>query len=290
MRLFLLTALTMLAFATNSILNRVAIRIEGADALAFAALRLAAGAGVLVVLRRFDLGAAGPLYAARRLAAAGCLLTYMLGFSLAYQKLDAGTGALILFGGVQLTMFGGAFLAGEPIGRQRLIGAVIAFCGLIWLVAPGRSTALDPVAVLLMALAAVGWGAYSLLGRADTAPLAATAASFLLAAVPATLFAVAVPGADLGRGFGLGVGPGLSPIAIGLALVSGGVTSGLGYALWYHLLPQLGASRAAVAQLTVPVIALALGVLVLGERPDTTALMATVVVLAGVAVSLFRRR
>ena len=286
MRLFLLTALTMLAFATNSILNRVAIRIEGADALAFAALRLAAGAGVLVVLRRFDLGAAGPLYAARRLAAAGCLLTYMLGFSLAYQKLDAGTGALILFGGVQLTMFGGAFLAGEPIGRQRLIGAVIAFCGLIWLVAPGRSTALDPVAVLLMALAAVGWGAYSLLGRADTAPLAATAASFLLAAVPATLLAIVMPGTGLGPSFSAG----LSPAAIGLALLSGVVTSGLGYALWYHLLPQLGASRAAVAQLTVPVIALALGVLVLGERPDTTALMATVVVLAGVAVSLFRRR
>lgn len=278
MRLFLLTTLTMLAFAANSVLNRMAIRVEGADALAFAALRLVAGAGVLLILRRGRLTEAGALLSRRRLSGAACLLLYMLGFSLAYRALDAGAGALILFGGVQLTMFAGAALAGEAVTARRILGAAIAFAGLVWLVAPGHGAQIDPLAAGLMALAALGWGGYSLIGRGETAPLAATAASFVLACVPAVALALAQAQAML------------SGRAAVLALASGAVTSGLGYALWYRILPALGASRAAVAQLTVPVIALALGVALLGERPDLTALLATLLVLGGVALSLVRGR
>lgn len=278
MRLFLLTALTMLAFAANSVLNRMAIRVEGADALAFAALRLVAGALTLLALRRGRLTEAGALFSQRRLLGAGCLLLYMLGFSLAYRQLDAGAGALILFGGVQLTMFAGAAVAGEALTPRRILGAVIAFAGLVWLVAPGHGARIDAPAAGLMALAALGWGGYSLIGRKESAPLAATAASFVLASIPAAALAMGLS-QDM-----------LSLRAMALAIASGAVTSGLGYALWYRILPALGASRAAVAQLTVPVIALGLGVVLLGERPGMEALLATLLVLGGVAISLRRGR
>lgn len=277
MRLFLLTALVMVAFAANSVLNRLALAGGDIGPAAFAALRLAAGAAVLalLVLAR---GGRVPLVAPGRLKAAAALALYMLGFSFAYVTLDAGLGALILFGGVQITMFAGAVLAGEPIPGRRWAGAALAFAGLAWLLWPEGAGAPDPGGAALMAAAALGWGLYSLFGRRAADPLAATAANFAVA-LPAGLAALALA-ADLG---------GATAIGIAAAAVSGAVTSGLGYALWYAVLPGLGASRAAVAQLTVPVIALAGGALILAEAPTPRMLMAGAVVLGGIWLSLSRR-
>lgn len=273
MRLMLWTAVVMVAFAANSLLNRLAIRVEGVDPLDFAALRLAAGAVVLLVLAK---GQTGPLLTRRRMLGTAGLLTYMLGFSLAYRQLDAGTGALILFGVVQLTMFAMA-LGTERVPANRSLGALIAFGGLVWLVWPGAGAEVAAPAVLSMALAGIGWAVFSLIGRGETTPLGATAASFALAAVPAAVVALGFAGASV------------SLTGLALALLSGGVTSGLGYALWYRILPQLGTARAAVAQLTVPPLALGLGVVFLAERPGLAALGATLVIVLGVGVSLIRR-
>ena len=278
MRLFLLTALTMCAFATNSLLNRLALKGHSIDALDFAAIRLAAGAGTLVILSRL-LGRRLGFGGAARLAGAAMLLTYMLGFSLAYLALDAGTGALILFGGVQVTMFVGALWSGETVPARRWAGAGLAFAGLVWLLWPARGS--GPEALLLpqlsMAVAALGWGVYSLLGRRGGDPLASTAANFLLAAPVAALMALVVPTGDGAVA--------LTARGVALALISGGVTSGLGYALWYALLLRLGATRAGVAQLTVPVIALLGGMALLGEVPGLRFLGAALLVLGGVAVA-----
>lgn len=273
MRLLLWTSLVMLAFAANSVLNRLAIRVEGMDPLAFAALRLGAGAVVLLVLAQ---GRTGPLMTGRRLVGTAGLLAYMLGFSLAYRQLDAGTGALILFGVVQLTMFAMA-LGAERVPANRILGALIAFAGLVWLVWPGAGARVDLAASGAMAVAGIGWAVYSLVGRRETAPLSATAASFALAALPAALVALGFAAGPVGAG------------GLVLAVLSGAVTSGLGYALWYRVLPQLGTARAAVAQLTVPPLALGLGVLFLAERPGVVALAATAVIVLGVGVSLVRR-
>jgi drug/metabolite transporter (DMT)-like permease len=179
------------------------------------------------------------------------LSAYLIGFSLAYRGLDAGTGALVLFGMVQVTMFAGALLSREAVPVRRWAGAGLGAGRAGADRAPGRR--LLPLA--LMAVAGVGWGVYSLAGRGATDPLAATAWNFLLA-VPLVL------------PFGLGAGT-APPDGDrgGAGVVSGAVTSGLGYALWYAVLPRLGAARAAVAQLTVPVIAALGGAVLLAEVP-----------------------
>lgn len=281
MQIIVLTALTMVAFAANSVLNRMALASGGIDAASFGALRLLAGAvmlGLLIAMRGnlrrgIRRGGVVPVLA---------LFAYMFGFSFAYRALDAGLGALILFGVVQITMFAGAVAEREPMPRRRWTGAAVAFCGLAWLLWPGQGGGVvDPVAGALMTLAGVGWGLYSLSGRGQADPLSATFANFLKA----------VP-------LGLGVFWLLGPVdmssitgqGIVLALVSGAVTSGLGYALWYRVLPALPASVASVAQLTVPVIAMAGGWLLLGEPMQAGSLPPALCVLTGVGLSLLPRR
>lgn len=273
MRLFGLTALAMVAFAANSVLNRMAVALEGMNPLDFAVLRLLAGAAVLALL--VFLRARRPFWPGWEGRGAGVfgLLLYLFGFSLAYVDLAAGIGALILFGMVQMTMFSGAVLAREPVPLLRWLGAGLAFAGLIWLVSPaGQAVALGPA--VLMAVAGIGWGIYSLAGRGARDPLAATAANFCLAA-PLVLL-VALWQFDLA---------GLGGMGIVLAMLSGGVTSGLGYALWYAVVPQLGAARAGVAQLSVPILAAGAGALWLGEPLSWRFLVASAVVLGGVALA-----
>ena len=277
MRLFLLTALTMTAFAANSVLTRLALTGTALGPGDFAAIRLASGAVMLMALVALRPRAA-PLPLRARLPGAAMLALYVLGFSFAYVTLDAGVGALLLFGGVQITMFAGALVLRESIPPIRWIGAGIAFAGLAWVLWPPGRSAPDPLGAALMLAAALGWGLYSLAGRGGTAPLKATAANFLLAT---PLVALAVLPAGLG---------GTQPEGIALAVVAGAVTSGLGYALWYAVLPGLGAQRAAVAQLTVPVIAIAAGALFLGERLSPAALVAAAVVLGGVALATLPAR
>jgi drug/metabolite transporter (DMT)-like permease len=270
MRLFLLTALTMLAFAANSVLNRWAVGPGHIGAVEFAMIRLVAGAAMLAALVLWQRGGWAWPGARGRVAGVIGLSAYLVGFSLAYLGLDAGTGALVLFGTVQVTMFAGALISREVVPGRRWMGAALALGGLALIAAPG-ATDWEPLA--LMAVAGVGWGIYSLAGRGAADPLAATAWNFLLS-VPLVL--------PLGLVAGVRV-PDATGVA--LAVVSGAVTSGLGYALWYAVLPRLGAARAAVAQLTVPVIAALGGAVLLAELPGLRFWLASVLVLGGVALA-----
>lgn len=265
-RLGLLTALTMLAFAGNSVLNRMAVGGGHIDAMGFAAVRVAAGAVVLALLLLIS-GRSWPRWQGRAAGVVG-LSVYLLGFSLAYVALGAGTGALILFGAVQMTMFAGALASGEAVPARRWAGAGVAFGGLILLLAPSAA-APGVVHAALMLAAGVGWGVYSLAGRGEPDALAATTANFVLSAPLVVGLALVLPGER-------------SLAGIGLAALSGAVTSGLGYALWYAILPQLGAARAGLAQLTVPVIAALGGLLLLGEGVGWRFAAASALVLGGV--------
>lgn len=276
MRLFLLTALTMVAFAANSLLNRAGVHEAGFDALWFGVVRLWSGAlilAVLVLMLRGGLRLGGR----GRLVAVSGLVLYIFGFSLAYVWLDAGLGALILFGTVQITMFAGSLASGERPPALRWLGAAMAFGGLCWLLWPRDALDISLSHAMVMVVAGVGWGGYSLGGRSADDPLVATAANFLLAAPVGLVLTLALPTigeVDITWG------------GIALAVVSGGLTSGLGYALWYHVLSQLPGTSAAVAQLTVPVIAMAGGALFLGEALGLQLVLAAAVVLGGVALSV----
>ena len=270
MRLFLLAALTMVAFAANSVLNRWAVGLGHIGAVEFACIRLVAGALAMVGLLALQRGALTWPGIQGRVAGVLGLSTYLLGFSLAYRGLDAGAGALVLFGTVQVTMFAGALIQREPVPGRRWAGAGLALIGLTLIAAP-HGGALLPLG--LMAMAGIGWGVYSLAGRGAKDPVAATAWNFLLA-LPLVLpigFATGLARPDA--------------VGVGLAVLSGAVTSGLGYALWYRLVPRLGSARAAVAQLTVPVIAALGGSLLLAEVPGLWFWIASALVLGGVAVA-----
>jgi drug/metabolite transporter (DMT)-like permease len=277
MRLVLLTTLTMLAFAANSVLNRWAVGAGYIGAVEFACIRLVAGAAMLAGLVLWQRrGLAWPGWSGRAAGVLG-LTSYLVGFSLAYRGLDAGIGALVLFGTVQVTMFAGAVLSREPVPMRRWAGAGLAFTGLVLIAAPGaEAIALVPFG--LMAMAGIGWGIYSLAGRGATDALAATAWNFLLAA-PIVLPLWLLAG-----------GPAADARGIVLALVSGAVTSGLGYALWYAILPTLGAGRAAVAQLSVPVLAAIGGAVLLAEAPALRSWLASGLVLGGVALASLSHR
>lgn len=271
MRLFLLTCLTMVAFAANSILNRMAVADGLIGAEAFALIRVIAGAVILAALMKGQ----GLLQRPSIWGVLG-LSAYLIGFSQAYIGLDAGLGALILFGMVQVTMFGGAVLSREAVPLQRWIGMLVAFAGLSFVLLQGLPAGgAAQIGVVFMLIAGFGWGIYSLIGGRVRDPLAAVARSFLWS-VP--LVAIASLGASYT----------MQPLGAALAVLSGAVTSGLGYALWYAILPALGAGRAAVAQLTVPILAIAGGVF-LGEFPGLTFLIGAAVVLAGIALSVTAR-
>lgn len=277
MRLFLLTALTMLAFAANSVLNRWAVGPGHIGAVEFAMIRLVAGAGMLAALVLWQRGGIAWPGARGRVAGVLGLSAYLLGFSLAYRGLDAGTGALVLFGTVQVTMFAGALMAREAVPGRRWAGAALALAGLALIAAPGtvEAGATGTVAaspLVLMAGAGVGWGLYSLAGRGARDPLVATAWNFVLA------LPVVLP-------FGLAGFAAPDALGVALAVVSGAVTSGLGYALWYAVLPQLGAARGAVAQLSVPVLAALGGAVLLAEPPGLRFWLASALVLGGVALA-----
>ncbi len=273
-RLWGLTALTMLAFAANSVLNRAAVEGGHIDPLAFSIVRVLAGAAVLAAL---VLATRRPLrfFAMARLWGATTLSLYLLGFSVAYAHLDAGVGALILFGGVQVTMFAGAVLGRDVVPRRRWIGAGLAMAGLAWLMWPAGGAAVPVIGCIAMSIAALGWGLYSLAGRGAADPLAETAANFIWA-VPLVwlpvLMAPVAPDATGPDGLGLT-----------LAVISGAMTSGLGYALWYTVLPRLGASLAGLVQLSVPVIAVVAGFALLGEGMSGRMIGAGLLVLGGIA-------
>lgn len=262
-RTALLTVLTLFAFAGNSLLCRAALRDGAIDPLAFTVVRLVSGALVLLPLVRRP---GAPWSPRAALALAG----YAVAFSLAYLTLDAGVGALLLFGSVQVTMFAVAWRRGERWTRAQVLGLGMALGGLTALLLPG-SHAPDPVGAGLMILAGVGWGAYSLCGQGVGSPMVATARNFVLVA---PLMLLVAPCASWE----------LETRGLVLAVLSGAVTSGLGYILWYAALRGLDATRAAVVQLAVPVIAAGLGIALLGESLSARLVWGGALTLAGIAV------
>ncbi|MBK8160319.1 MAG: DMT family transporter [Rhodospirillaceae bacterium] len=276
MRVIALTALAILAFAGNSLLTRWALAplpdgVPAIGAAEFVTLRLVAGALMLALLalrqradvlpRRADLG--GVL----------SLLAYGEAFTFAYLTLGAATGALILFATVQLTLALWATLRGTPLSGRDRLGLVIAFAGMAWLLAPG-ATAPPLVAALLMVLAGIAWGIYTMLGKGAADPFARTARNFIGAAPLALLL---LPFAQL-------TVPTFHGAA--LAIASGAVTSGLGYVVWYAVLPRLKVATAGAAQLLVPVVAATGGILWLGESLSLKLAAVTVLVLGGIWLTI----
>lgn len=276
LRLFLITALAMCAFAANSILARLAMASGEAGPWSFTLIRILSGALVLALL-------VPPAKAVRAgsWASAGALLAYAAFFSLAYLSLAAGTGALVLFAIVQITMIGWGLMAGERLSVARWAGLAFALTGLVWLLLPGLEA--PPLGgAALMAVSGLGWGIYSLRGRGKREPTLLTAGNFARASALAVL--IGVPALLLA-----GEAP---PSAQGIvyALLSGAVTSGLGYAIWYAALRDLSASLAAIAQLTVPAIAALGGVIFLSEPLTSRFVIATAFILGGVALASLARQ
>jgi drug/metabolite transporter (DMT)-like permease len=202
----------------------------------------------------------------------------MIFFSFAYLTLSAATGALLLFGAVQLTMVAVALRNGEQLSAVSWLGLVLAFGGMTYLVAPGV-TAPDPSGALLMVIAGIGWGSYSLIGRSAADPLRETANNFVYSA-PLTVAASLV----------FWAGAEATAEGILLAAVSGALASGVGYALWYAALPNLTASRAATVQLSVPVIAAVGGILFLSEAISIRLGIATLLTIGGIWLVLKQRQ
>ena len=273
-RSLLLTALAMVAFAANSLLCRMALTDPVIDAASFTGLRLASGALVLwlLVVRH-----SGSWRLRPNPKPALFLFTYAGAFSFAYLELDAGIGALILFGSVQLTMVAAGLLSGEPSPPLTWFGLTLSSAGLVYLVSPGLTA--PPVSgALLIGAAGIAWGLYSLTGRGVADPLKATAGNFL-GAVPMGMLLVLPFLGDLR----------LSPSGIALALASGALASGLGYVIWFAALRGLSASAAASVQLSVPPLAAAGGVLLLGETFTWRLALASLLILGGIALVLRSR-
>ncbi|MEM9320438.1 MAG: DMT family transporter [Pseudomonadota bacterium] len=276
-----LISVTMVAFAANSVLNRMAVDGQHIDPLTFAIIRVVSGAVMLSILALAS-GRRPRIPAPGRFLSAVALTSYLLGFSIAYVHLEAGIGALILFGGVQLVMFGAGVISDEVIPAQRWIGAGAAFGGLVLLCWPADAAA-PWIGIVAMGLAAIGWAFYSLLGRGAKDPLADTAASFLIAAPLVWLPVLVLPVSPEGPMPVTGLG-------YGLAIVSGAVTSGLGYALWYRILPQIDASTAALVQLSAPFLAVLGGATLLGEAVGWRIAIAGALILGGIALGLAQRK
>ena len=274
-RVLVLTALAMVAFASNSLLCRIALRETTIDAATFTVVRIVSGALCLALIVRIR--SASSLKSGSW-SSALALFAYAALFSFAYLQLTAGTGALLLFGAVQATMILWAFRNSERLRPRQWIGFCAAIIGLVVLVSPGLSA--PPMgAALLMVAAGVAWGVYSLRGKGAGDPLLATAGNFLRAAPMALLLAlIMLPRARFDRAGTL------------YAVASGAVASGLGYAVWYAALPALRSSAAATVQLSVPVLAAIGGILFLGEVVTVRLALASSAVLGGIALVVRDRR
>lgn len=266
---------SLLAFAGNSLLNRAALADGAIDAGSFTVVRLVAGAATLALLM-FAKGETR--FWPRPSDAAGgvSLFVYAACFSFAYLGLQAGTGALLLFTAVQLTMQVIAFVKGNRPGTLQLTGLALAIAGLFWLLGPGAERP-PPCAALLMVASGIAWGVYSSLGLAGGPPALATARNFIFAAPLSLLLLFFLPME-------------ISLYGALLAILAGAVTSALGYVIWYAALPGLSATTAGVTQLLVPSLAAAGGVLFLGEDFSSRLLTATTLIVLGIALTLFKNK
>ena len=275
-RTVLYTILAMIAFAANSLLNRLALGNGTIDAASYTILRLVSGAIMLGIIG-MTTRQKGWIRQRGSWLSAVFLFLYAIAFSFAYLSLSTGTGALILFGSVQVTMIVAALYAGERPRFPEWMGLFLALGGLVYLVFPGLS-APSPLGSALMAAAGIAWGFYTLRGRGNRDPLADTASNFIRS-VPIVL-AVSI--------FSL-KNMHLSTSGLLLASVSGAITSGLGYVIWYAALRGLTTTRAATVQLSVPIVAAWSGVIFLAEDVSFRLLLAGVLILGGIGLAVMGR-
>ena len=268
-RSIVLTSLAMMAFAGNSLLCRVALQQTSIDAASFTSIRLLSGALMLWLIARLRSGVNS---GKGNWFSAFVLFVYAACFSFAYIGLAAATGALLLFGAVQVTMIGRGLWAGERLRRMQLLGLLLAFGGLVGLLLPG--IAAPPLyASLLMLAAGVAWGVYSLRGKGGGDPTRVTAGNFLRAVPFAAILSILLMD-----------GTSWDRAGIGYAVMSGALASGIGYIIWYTALPRLKASTAASVQLSVPVIAALGGIVFLGEAMTLRLVLAATTILGGIAL------
>jgi drug/metabolite transporter (DMT)-like permease len=274
-RIFILTLLAMLAFASNSLLCRAALKETGIDAASFTFIRIFSGAVTLWLIMKMRNAS---WQGAGNWLSAMALFAYAAAFSFAYNSLTAGTGALLLFGAVQATMILWGLRKGEQLRAVQLVGLAVAVTGLVVLLFPGLSAPRFSGSVLMLS-AGVAWGIYSLRRETASDAIAATAGNFLRA-VPfaAILIIIFIPWARIDRA------------GIGYASLSGSIASGLGYVIWYAALSGLKATSAATVQLSVPVLAATGGILLLGEPITFRYLVASIAVLGGIFLVVIEKR
>ena len=274
-RIIALTSLAMIAFAGNSLICRAALNHTRIDAASFTTVRLISGAlmlGLIVSMRRGTPAGSG------NWLSAFALFVYAAGFSFAYVSLPAATGALLLFGAVQVTMIGYGVWTGERLVKRQLVGLMLALAGVVVLLLPGLAAPPLSGSVLMLG-AGVAWGVYSLRGKGAGDPTSVTAGNFLRAVpIAAALSAVMLNGISA------------DTAGFWYAVSSGALASGIGYAIWYTALPALKATHAATVQLSVPVIAALGGILFLGEPITPRLLLASAAILCGIALVIQKRR
>ena len=263
--------LVMTAFAANSIITRLALSSNLIGPSNFALIRAGSAALVLVLLVLF-IHKKIPKFKINSIISALALVGYLVGFSFAYLSINTGMGALILFGGSMIVMFTGALLLKEDTSILRFIGILLSLVGLYILTDP-RFGENSLFGIILMFLAAFSWGIYSILGHRQNNPLSNTAINFVLAfllIIPFTLF---IPD-----------NTNTSPYGFLLAIISGSITSGLGYTLWYWILPKINIASASIAQLTVPLIAALGGYLFISETLNWQFYIASFLILGGIGL------
>jgi drug/metabolite transporter (DMT)-like permease len=268
------TAMALVAFASNSILCRLALKGGTIDAASFTAIRLVSGAVLLAAIVASQRGTR----IAGTWSGAAALFAYAILFSFAYLAMGAGAGALVLFGAVQVGMIGYGLFRGERIKPIGIAGVLLAIGGLVWLLGPGLD-APPALSAAMMAGAGFAWAAYSIIGKSAADPVADTAGNFVRAA-PASLIALVPAFAGLH----------VSPAGAAYAVLSGAITSGLGYVAWYAALRSIDSTRAGVLQLSVPVIAAAGGIAFLGEPISLRLIGASLLTLGGVSLVLLDKR
>jgi drug/metabolite transporter (DMT)-like permease len=276
LRAIVYTSITMLAFAGNSILCRMALRDGAIDPASFTSIRLLSGAVALLLIVRLTSKDASIREHGGWISAL-VLFFYAICFSYAYISLSAGAGALILFGFVQATMIAMALWSGDRPSVSEWLGWLLAFGGLVWLLIPGIESP-PAVGATLMALAGIGWGVYSIRGRVETNALVSTCSNFVYSiAFVIVLTAIMYTNADItNRG-------------VILAIISGALTSGIGYVIWYTALNYLSAMQAALVQLSVPAIAAAGGVILLAEPVSLRLLTSGALILGGISLALIQK-
>ncbi|MDP5253162.1 MULTISPECIES: DMT family transporter [unclassified Vibrio] len=283
----LLTLLTLIMFAANSVLARLALQDQAIDAGSFTAIRLLSGAATLLLILQFSrrshrhsVKSTLAAMSKGKWLSAAMLTTYAVAFSYAYLSLDTGIGALVLFAAVQMTMISVSLWQGARFQAIEWFGLVLAFSGFVYLIAPNLTTP-SGIGFVLMTLSGIAWGLYTLAGKKATQPTSETAYNFFRAIPFAVVIALTV--------FVLST-PTLTTRGVLLAIASGALASGCGYALWYQVLGKITTMQAGVVQLFVPVIATFGGVLFAGEALTLRLVIASVWILGGLMCVLVAKK